>query len=200
MMDAEDARLTITDEKRAEDGGFKAGTAAAIKGGLQVNAAGYKAQLRRQYGLLGILGIALAADNPWAALRSSISVFIPLQTGINTFPLAGIYFQATGSPSGTFGLLFILLHSTVCCRLRTAPTNPRTYWALALDNAVPFSGIFGLVNEGLSRPVYATLFVSVLANGYFPAGPSRLEKLSWGVNLAAVFLIAMFDIFFDFRE
>ena len=49
---------------------------ATIPGQEQVNAAGYKDQLRRQYGLLGIVGIALTVDNAWAALGSSISVSI----------------------------------------------------------------------------------------------------------------------------
>lgn len=44
--------------------------------GQAVNAAGYKDQLTRQYGLFGIVGIALTVDNAWAALGSSISVSI----------------------------------------------------------------------------------------------------------------------------
>lgn len=49
----------------------------AVSGrGQPINAAGYKDQLTRQYGLFGILGIALTVDNAWAALGSSISVSI----------------------------------------------------------------------------------------------------------------------------
>jgi amino acid transporter len=62
-----------------------------------------------------------------------------------------------------FGLLFIILCSGYCCVLGTVLTNSRTYWALARDNAVPLSAIFGKVNEGLSCPVYSTLFVGRLA-------------------------------------
>ena len=47
-----------------------------IPGQEQVNAAGYKDQLKRQYNLLGIVGIALTVDNAWAALGSAISVSI----------------------------------------------------------------------------------------------------------------------------
>ncbi len=43
---------------------------------VEVNAAGYKDQLKRQYSLSGIVGIALTVDNAWAALGSSISVSI----------------------------------------------------------------------------------------------------------------------------
>lgn len=51
-------------------------TVAAVEDGVVVNASGYKDQLRRQYGLLGLAGIALTVDNAWVALGSSISVSI----------------------------------------------------------------------------------------------------------------------------
>jgi choline transport protein len=51
-------------------------TVAAVHNGTVINASGYKDQLRRQYGLLGLAGIALTVDNAWVALGSSISVSI----------------------------------------------------------------------------------------------------------------------------
>ncbi|KAI1331344.1 putative amino acid transporter [Xylariaceae sp. FL0255] len=92
----------------------------------------------------------------------------------NTYPLAVIYRQATDSAGATFGLLFILFLTSLCCCIGTVLTNSRTYWALARDNAVPFSSIFGQVNENLSCPVYATLFVCVIATGLgaIPLGSS----------------------------
>lgn len=51
-------------------------TVAAIQDGTVVNASGYRDQLKRQYGLLGLAGIALTVDNAWIALGSSISVSI----------------------------------------------------------------------------------------------------------------------------
>lgn len=51
-------------------------TVAAMTNGAVVNASGYKDQLKRQYGLLGLAGIALTVDNAWIALGSSISVSI----------------------------------------------------------------------------------------------------------------------------
>lgn len=44
--------------------------------GTIVNASGWTDQLDRQYGLLGLCGIALTVDNAWVALGSSISVSI----------------------------------------------------------------------------------------------------------------------------
>jgi hypothetical protein len=49
---------------------------AAVEGGVPVNASGHRDQLRRQYTLLGLCGIALTVDNAWVALGSSISVSI----------------------------------------------------------------------------------------------------------------------------
>ncbi|XXH05688.1 hypothetical protein Hte_012123 [Hypoxylon texense] len=108
------------------------------------------------------------------AIGYAITDLSALQGGINTYPLAVIYQQATGSQAATFGLLFIIFVGSMCCCVGTVLTNSRTYWALARDNAVPFSGVFGSVNEGLSCPVYATLFVSVIATGLgaIPLGSS----------------------------
>lgn len=51
-------------------------TVAAVEDGTVVNASGYKDQLKRQYGLVGLAGIALTVDNAWIALGSSLSVSI----------------------------------------------------------------------------------------------------------------------------
>jgi len=97
--------------------------------------------------------------------------FDALLNGVNSYPLAIIYAQATADADGNvnkgavFGLLFIILCSGYCCVLGTFLTNSRTYWALARDNAVPLSGIFGKVNKRLSCPVNATLFCGVIATG-----------------------------------
>lgn len=113
-----------------------------------------------QIAIGGIYAFAFAI-----VLGYSISDLSVLQSGFNTFPLAGIYHQATGSPGATFALLFIILMSSLYCVIGTVLTNSRTYWALARDNAVPFSKYFGRVNESLSAPVQATLFAAVIASG-----------------------------------
>ncbi|CAN8101349.1 unnamed protein product [Discula destructiva] len=167
-----------------------------------------------------------------------------LTAGINTFPLANIYAQATTRANGEqnlgaqFGLLFIVWCSSFLCCIGTTVTNSRIYWALARDNAVPFSGLFASVSERLSCPVPATLFVAVIATGLgaipigsstafldltgsfiilttvsyaipfmanvltkrrnFPEGPFHLGKWGTAVNLTAVALISMFNVFFCF--
>lgn len=63
-------------DKQPELGGLEGETVIAVESGVQINAAGYRDQLKRQYNLVGLAGIALTVDNAWAALGSSISVSI----------------------------------------------------------------------------------------------------------------------------
>lgn len=97
-----------------------------------------------------------------------------LQGGVNTFPLAVIYRQATGSAGATFGLLFIIFLSLLCGVIGTVLTATRAYWALARDHAVPFASVFSRVHERLSCPVESTLFVSIIVSalGAIPIGSS----------------------------
>ncbi|MCJ1328887.1 hypothetical protein MMC10_005564 [Thelotrema lepadinum] len=81
-------------------------------------------------------------------------------TSSGSFPLAEVYSQATGSPGATFGLLFIILLSILICVLGTFLTVGRIWWALARDNAVPFSRFFSHVDERLSCPVPSTIFAA----------------------------------------
>ena len=68
---------TINHKKQALDGpGSEDETILVVENGEVVNHSGYRDQLKRQYGLLGIAGIALTVDNAWVALGSSISVSI----------------------------------------------------------------------------------------------------------------------------
>lgn len=79
-----------------------------------------------------------------------------------SFPLAVVYSQATGNKGATFGLLLILFLSIMICVLGTFLTLGRIWWALARDNATPFSGFFSQVNEKLSCPVPATVLAAFL--------------------------------------
>ncbi|KAF2203341.1 amino acid transporter [Delitschia confertaspora ATCC 74209] len=52
------------------------GTIISIEEGVALNASGHKDQLKRQYGLLGICGLALTIDNAWIALGGSVTLAI----------------------------------------------------------------------------------------------------------------------------
>ncbi|KAK1755017.1 putative amino acid transporter [Echria macrotheca] len=126
------------------------------------------------------------------ALSYAITDISVLTTGINTYPLVNIYEQATADGEGniragaTFGLLFIIWCATILCCIGTTVTNSRIYWALARDNAVPFSKFFAKVDERLSCPVPATLFVAVIATGI---GAIPLGSPVAFLNLAGSFII-----------
>ncbi|KAG0646426.1 Choline transport [Hyphodiscus hymeniophilus] len=83
-----------------------------------------------------------------------------------SFPLAEVYAQATGSTGATFGLLFIIFLSLAPCLIGTFLTVGRTWWALARDNATPFSGFFSKVDEKLSCPIPATLFTGLMTTAF----------------------------------
>ncbi|KAI0021094.1 amino acid transporter [Xylariomycetidae sp. FL0641] len=88
----------------------------------------------------------------------------PPAGGIDTYPLAAIYRQATrGSRGATLALLLVLFLSTACCCVGTVLTNSRAYWALARDEAVPWAGACARVDARRSCPVPATLFVGAVA-------------------------------------
>ncbi|KJR87473.1 choline transport protein [Sporothrix schenckii 1099-18] len=105
-------------------------------------------------------------------LGYAISDIAVLQGGVNTFPLAAIYAQATHSAGATFGLLLIIFLSLLCGVTGTVLTATRAYWALARDHAVPFARVFARVHARLSCPVEATLFVSLVVSalGAIPLG------------------------------
>lgn len=125
-------------------------------------------------------------------LSYAITDISVLTLGINTYPLVNIYEQATADGDGnlnrgaTFGLLFIIWCATILCCIGTTVTNSRIYWALARDNAVPFSKVFAKVDERLSCPVPATLFVAVIATGL---GAIPLGSPVAFLNLAGSFII-----------
>lgn len=50
-----------------------------------LNASGHRDALTRQYGLLGITGVAVAINNPWVVLGSSISVSICMFFSFQSF-------------------------------------------------------------------------------------------------------------------
>jgi hypothetical protein len=75
-MSSDENNVSTTVEKKPEHGGVDDEIIASVDGGLQINAAGHRDQLKRQYNLWALAGIALTVDNAWAALGSSISVSI----------------------------------------------------------------------------------------------------------------------------
>lgn len=102
------------------------------------------------------------------------------------FPLAEVYFQATGSAGGTFGLLFILFLSIMICAVGTLTMVGRLWWVLARDNATPYPSVFSKVSEKLSCPVPATILCAVLCSAF---GAIPLGSQTAFTNLVGSFII-----------
>ncbi|KAK5443446.1 hypothetical protein LTS15_010591 [Exophiala xenobiotica] len=120
------------------------------------------------------------------ALFYGVSDLSAVQSSNGSFPLAEAYHQATGSKAATFGLLFIIFLSLTPCLIGTFLTVGRTWWALARDNATPFSKFFGRANEKLSCPVEATVLTGILTIGL---GAITLGSKTAFTDLAGSFVI-----------
>ena len=75
-MDSRDETKIPTIEKLPDD--IDRRVSIVAREGEVINASGHRDQLKRQYGLLSICGLALTIDNAWVALGGSIAVSISL--------------------------------------------------------------------------------------------------------------------------
>ncbi|KAJ6780067.1 hypothetical protein PWT90_00996 [Aphanocladium album] len=78
-------------------------------------------------------------------------------SAIPIFPLAGLYYQATGTRVGALGLLIIAFIPTLITAIGCYITAGRIFWTLSRDNATPFSRIFGRIHPKFHNPFNATL-------------------------------------------
>jgi hypothetical protein len=69
--DAVKEKLRLEDEPE-----MKHGIVETFQDGVPLNASGHPDQLKRQYGLLGLCGLALNIDNAWIALGGSVTISI----------------------------------------------------------------------------------------------------------------------------
>lgn len=80
------------------------------------------------------------------------------------FPITEIYHQATGSRGGALGLILILLVQLTLSTFGIVLTCSRGFFALARDNAMPFSGFFAKVNKRNRNPTNAILFCATFTS------------------------------------
>ncbi|KAK0508914.1 hypothetical protein JMJ35_008285 [Cladonia borealis] len=120
------------------------------------------------------------------AILYGITDLTAVVTSNGSFPLAVVYSQATGNKGATFGLLLIIFLSIMICVLGTFLTVGRIWWALARDNATPFSGFFSLVDERLSCPVPATVLCAILCTAF---GAIQLGSKTAFTDLVGSFII-----------
>lgn len=73
------------------------------------------------------------------------------------FPLAVIYHQATGTPSGAVGLLVIAFIPTMITATGCYITAGRTLWTISRDRATPFPSWLGRISSTYQNPFNATI-------------------------------------------
>ncbi|EFW19980.1 hypothetical protein D8B26_003538 [Coccidioides posadasii str. Silveira] len=91
------------------------------------------------------------------ALLYAINDLDAVLTTNTPFPLAEIYYQATGSRGGALGLLIVMFFPTFLTCIGCYLTAGRTLWTLARDNATPFSPWMSRINPTFRNPFNATL-------------------------------------------
>lgn len=100
------------------------------------------------------------------ALMYAITDLDAVVNSPGAFPLAAVYLQATRSRGGTFGLLFIILISILICSIGITISVSRNLWALARDEATPYSRWLSQCNERLGCPIQATVVNGILVTAF----------------------------------
>ncbi|KAE8380628.1 amino acid/polyamine transporter I [Aspergillus bertholletiae] len=96
------------------------------------------------------------------ALFYSITDLDAVISSVYGFPLAEIYYQATGSKGGALGLLIVAFLPTVITCAGCYITAGRTLWTISRDRATPFSGWLARINTRMHNPFNATLVCGVI--------------------------------------
>ena len=79
MAKSEKEGGVISEKRPSFNDGRQEFTVVTLEGEV-VNASGHRDQLKRQYGLLAICGLALTVDNAWVVLGLSLSISIGKRT------------------------------------------------------------------------------------------------------------------------
>ncbi|KAJ5259303.1 hypothetical protein N7478_012284 [Penicillium angulare] len=113
------------------------------------------------------------------------------------FPLAEIYYQATGTRGGALGLLIVAFIPTLITATGCYITAGRTLWTLARDRATPFPNWLGHINTSFNNPFNATLVcgcsVTVLACIYLGSSTAFNAFVGCFVQLSSLsYFMAIF--------
>ncbi|PMD29967.1 amino acid transporter [Hyaloscypha variabilis F] len=96
------------------------------------------------------------------AIFYSINNLTAVQDNTYLFPLTEIYQQSTGSAGGSLGLLIVAFLPSVVSVFGCYLTASRVFWTLARDNATPFSGFFGRINQKQRNPFNSIVLCGVI--------------------------------------
>ena len=95
------------------------------------------------------------------AIFYAVTDLLAVLSASTTFPLAGIYMQATNSAGGTLGLLIVAFIPPALTLIGCYFTAGRMFWTLARGNATPFSLYFSHVSPTFDNPFRATVVIGI---------------------------------------
>ncbi|OQD73850.1 hypothetical protein PENDEC_c013G06282 [Penicillium decumbens] len=114
-------------------------------------------------GLAITLSIALVTGLAYLlSLMFSVQNYNSLADTQTGLPLAEIFFQATSTKGGAFGLVFMVWIALGPCVIGSQLSTGRVFWAFARDDGLPFSRVWARVHPRLGSPFNAQLCVGVI--------------------------------------
>ncbi|CAG8430174.1 unnamed protein product [Penicillium salamii] len=128
-------------------------------GGLDGISPGRNAPL----GLAITLSIAFVTGLSYLlSLMFSVQNYGTLADTSTGLPLAELFWQATSTRGGAFGLVFMVWIALGPCLIGSQLSTGRVFWAFARDEGLPLSKVWAHVNPRLGSPFNAQLCVAVI--------------------------------------
>ncbi|KAJ5626151.1 hypothetical protein N7510_002460 [Penicillium lagena] len=96
------------------------------------------------------------------SLMFSTQNYGKLATTSTGLPLAELFYQATSTRGGAFGLVFMIWVALGPCVIGSQLSTGRVFWAFARDDGLPLSNVWKRVNKRFGTPFNAQLCVDVI--------------------------------------
>ncbi|KAJ5818165.1 hypothetical protein N7474_003756 [Penicillium riverlandense] len=96
------------------------------------------------------------------SLMFSTQNYSKLATTSTGLPLAELFYQATSTRGGAFGLVFMIWVALGPCVIGSQLSTGRVFWAFARDDGLPLSNVWKRVNKRFGTPFNAQLCVDVI--------------------------------------
>ncbi|CAG8234897.1 unnamed protein product [Penicillium salamii] len=96
------------------------------------------------------------------SLMFSVQNYGTLADTSTGLPLAELFWQATSTRGGAFGLVFMVWIALGPCVIGSQLSTGRVFWAFARDEGLPLSKVWARVNHRLGSPFNAQLCVAVI--------------------------------------
>ncbi|CAG8298511.1 unnamed protein product [Penicillium nalgiovense] len=126
------------------------------------------------YSLGGLDGISVSSITLSIAFVTGLSYLLSLMFSVQDYgsladthtglPLAELFWQATSTRGGAFGLVFMVWVALGPCVVGSQLSTGRVFWAFSRDEGLPLSKIWARVHPKLGSPFNAQLCVAVIVS------------------------------------